>query len=99
VINKGLVFDGLLFATHNDRGRYIGTVTARRPQWLKDNADKWWNVQDIQEQAAQLRPPVENENNVGDAPAGLNCETASAAADIATGTGESKRIAHKRGHE
>jgi hypothetical protein len=77
VINKGLVFDGLLFATHNDRGRYIGTVTARRPRWLKDNADKWWNVQDIQEQAAQLRPPVENENNVGDAPAGLNCETLS----------------------
>jgi hypothetical protein len=79
VINKGLLFDGLLFATHNDRGRYIGTVTARRPQWLKDNADKWWNVQDIQEQAAQLRPPVENENNIGDAPAGLNCETSSRA--------------------
>ena len=27
VINEGLVFDGRLFATPIDRGRYIGTVT------------------------------------------------------------------------
>jgi hypothetical protein len=47
VINKGLVFDGRLFATPNDRGRYIGTVTKNRPQWLKDNPDTWWSVRDI----------------------------------------------------
>ena len=52
-INQGLLFDGLLFATPNARGRYIATVTARRPQWLKDNPDKWC-VRDIQEQTVQL---------------------------------------------
>jgi hypothetical protein len=77
MINKGLVFDGLLFATYNDRGRYIGTLIRNRPQWLKDNPDKWWSVADIQEQAVQPRPPVENENNVGAAPAGRNGQTSS----------------------
>ena len=77
VINKGIVFDGRLFATPIDRGRYIGTVTKNRPQWLKDNPDKWWSVRDIQEQTVQLVQPVESENNVGVAPARPNRETSS----------------------
>ena len=34
-MNRGLVFDGLLFPTHRDRGLYI----RNRAQWLKDNPD------------------------------------------------------------
>ena len=36
-INWGLVFNGRLFKTPNACGRYKGTVTAKRPQWLKDH--------------------------------------------------------------
>ncbi|MGA9429604.1 MAG: hypothetical protein WBE84_14460 [Xanthobacteraceae bacterium] len=70
-INQGLLSDGLLFATHNARGRYISTETARKPQWLKDNPDKWQSVRNIQEPTVQLVTPLEDKNNVGTAPSWL----------------------------
>jgi hypothetical protein len=76
-INEGLVFDGRLFATPNARGRYIGTETRHRPQWLKDNPDKWTSLRDIQEQGGQLGPAGESETNVGAAPAGPNSQPSS----------------------
>ena len=39
-INAGLIFDGILFATYLDRGRYIGTGTKNRARWLEKNAGK-----------------------------------------------------------
>ena len=76
-INQGLLSDGLLFATHNARGRYIRTVTARKPQWLKDNPDKWQSVRNIQEPTVQLGAPLEDKNNVGTAPSWLMGQTSS----------------------
>ena len=76
-INEGLVFDGRLFVTPNARARYISTLRRDRPRWLKENPDKWISLRDIQEQGGQLAPPVENENNVGAAPAGPNGEPSS----------------------
>jgi hypothetical protein len=46
-INMGLIFDEMLFTTHNARGRYIGTITARRPQWLKDHPGDWSSLDSI----------------------------------------------------
>jgi hypothetical protein len=76
-INEGLIFDGRLFVTYHARAQYIGTVTARRPQWLKDNPNKWISLRDIQEQGGQLGPAVESETNVGAAPAGPNNQPSS----------------------
>ena len=76
-INQGLLSDGLLFATHNARGRYISTVTARKPQWLKDNPDKWQSVRNIQEPTVQLGAPLKDKNNVGTAPSWLMGQTSS----------------------
>jgi hypothetical protein len=76
-INEGLIFDGRVFETYRARAQYIGTVTARRPQWLKDNPDKWISLRDIQEQGGQLGPAVESETNVGAAPAGPNNQPSS----------------------
>jgi Helix-turn-helix domain len=39
-IDRALTCDGFVFKDHNARGRYIGTVVAKRPQWVKDNPDK-----------------------------------------------------------
>jgi hypothetical protein len=52
-IDPALVFDGFVFRNHNARGRYIGTDLAKRPQWLKDNPDKWCCLKAIREKAAQ----------------------------------------------
>ena len=76
-INEGLIFDDRLFETYYARAQYIGTVTARRPQWLKDNPGKWISLRDIQEQGGQLGPAVESETNVGAAPAGPNNQPSS----------------------
>ncbi len=60
-INAGPIFDGMLFDTPNDRGRYIGTETKYRARWLEQNAGKWWRLQDVLESAA---PPVKHEAEV-----------------------------------
>jgi hypothetical protein len=57
-INRGLVFDGLLFKTFNARGRYIGTDTAKRPQWLKDHPNDFVRLADILGDEIHLRTDV-----------------------------------------
>jgi hypothetical protein len=47
VINKGLIFDGMIFNTPIARCRYIGTVTAKRPQWLNDHRGEWTKLESI----------------------------------------------------
>jgi hypothetical protein len=68
-INRGLVFDGLLFPTPRDRGLYI----RNRAQWLEDNPDiKLRSVRDIQEKAGPL---VETETDVGTTGVGPSSNT------------------------
>ena len=50
VIDKSLVFDEFLFATHLDRCRYIGTSARDRSQWFKDNVGKWHRIRDVQQE-------------------------------------------------
>jgi hypothetical protein len=75
LIDQTRVADGLLFATHGDRARYLGTSSTQKPRWLKENADSFLRIDDILQ--AQLGPPVENEDNLTAAPAGPNRETSS----------------------
>jgi predicted DNA-binding transcriptional regulator AlpA len=53
VINKGLIFGGLVFATHRDRGLYIGTSLRDRPQWLKAHPEAWRTIEDEEREAAR----------------------------------------------
>jgi hypothetical protein len=68
VIDKSLVFDEFLFATHLDRCR-------DRSQWLKDNVGKWHRIRDVQQEAAPLWPRAECGSNVEAVPAGWSSPT------------------------
>jgi hypothetical protein len=52
VIDKGLIFNGLVFATHRHRGLYIGTSLRHRPQWLKDHPKVWETIEDAERRDA-----------------------------------------------
>jgi hypothetical protein len=45
-IDNTRVFDGILFASHHDRCRYIGTETKFRAGWLEQNPGRWRRLQD-----------------------------------------------------
>jgi predicted DNA-binding transcriptional regulator AlpA len=53
VINKGLVFNGLIFATYNDRSLYIRTLVRDRPQWSKEHPQVWRTVKDAEREATR----------------------------------------------
>jgi hypothetical protein len=77
VIDQSLVVGDFLFATHRDRALYLGKSARDRSHWLKENAGRWRRIQDVQQEAAPLGPPVESEINVGAVPAGPNAQTLS----------------------
>jgi hypothetical protein len=77
VIDQTLVAGDVLFATHRDRALYLGKSARDRAQWLKDNASGWRRIQDVQQEAAPLRPPVESETNLEAGPAEPNGQTSS----------------------
>jgi hypothetical protein len=64
--------DGLQFATPGDRCRYLGKASWEKPQWLKDNPDKWRRIEDVQREAASPAAPVKSEVNVVAASSGPN---------------------------
>jgi hypothetical protein len=70
VIDPHLVFGDFVFATHLDRGRYIGTLISDRPRWLEEHPGRWRRVEDVQQEAASPAPPAESEIKDGPAPAG-----------------------------
>ena len=50
MIDQSRVADGFLFATHRDRGLYLGKSVDDRPQWLRDNVGKWRRVEDVRQE-------------------------------------------------
>jgi hypothetical protein len=56
VVDQALVANGYEFTDQNTRGRYLGTVVAKRPQFLKDYRGKWRRVSDVLEKALQHAP-------------------------------------------
>jgi hypothetical protein len=75
VIDRSLVADNLLFATHGDRCRYLGTPSWEKARWLNDNTGSFRRIDDIEEGSAPTELPVEDGCNVGIAPAEPACET------------------------
>jgi hypothetical protein len=71
-IDHSLVYDGLLFATHRDRCRYIGKSGAEKARWREQNKGKFQRIEDVQ-QEPQLGPPA----HIGAAPTGLDWGTSS----------------------
>ena len=69
MIDRTRVADGYLFATHGDRCFYLGKSASDRLHWLKENPGKWRSLEDVKQEAARLRPPVESETNLEAGPA------------------------------
>jgi hypothetical protein len=72
MIDRTRVADGYLFATHGDRCFYLGKSARDRLHWLKKNPGKWRSLEDVKQEAARLRPPVESETNLEAGPAEPN---------------------------
>ena len=65
MIDQSLVVGDVLFTAHRDRALYLGKSAGGRAQWLKEHADKWQFIQNVQQEAAELRPLVESEISIG----------------------------------
>src|SRR5664279_2659012 len=77
MIDRTRVADGYLFATHGDRCFYLGKSASDRLHWLKENPGNWRSLEDVKQEAARLRPPVESETNLEAGPAEPNGQTSS----------------------
>ena len=77
VFDRSRVADGYLFATHRDRCLYLGKSARDRLHWLKENPGKWRSLEDVEQEVARLRPPVESETNLEAGPAEPNGQTSS----------------------
>ena len=53
-IDYSLVADGLLFATHGDRCRYLGKSRVEKTQWLKENEGRFLRLADVQQKSPNL---------------------------------------------
>jgi hypothetical protein len=51
-VDQGLVFGDVEFKTHLAKNRFISTDIAKRPQWLKENPDKYEPLRDVQDNAS-----------------------------------------------
>ena len=54
VFDPSVAPDGIEFVSHYDRGRYLGTETRWRAQWLRQNQGKWRYL--TAKESAALRP-------------------------------------------
>jgi hypothetical protein len=61
-VDNTLVFDGILFASHRDRCRYIGTETKYRARWLEQNPGRWRPLQDTPSCQPASPPAPVNQN-------------------------------------
>jgi hypothetical protein len=64
-IDCSLVHDGLRFATHGDRCRYVGTSSAEKAHWLEQNKGRYQPIEDVQQE-----PQLGSPDHVGMAPTG-----------------------------
>jgi hypothetical protein len=57
--DSGRVADGLVFRTHYDRCRHLGTESWRKKKWLKDNEGAWRSVTEDDLAEASNQPSVD----------------------------------------
>jgi hypothetical protein len=55
--------EGFLFATHNDRARYLGQWSWDKPDWLKQNEGRYRRIEDVLRDGAPGMPGIEAEIN------------------------------------
>ena len=58
-----------MFATHNDRARYLGQWSWDKPNWLKQNEGRYRRIEDVLREDTPRMPSVEAEINLGAGPA------------------------------
>jgi hypothetical protein len=68
VFDEARTADGLLFATSNDRCRYLGKSSREKPEWLKQNEGRYRRVEDVRRSDAPGMRSVEAEINPGAGP-------------------------------
>jgi hypothetical protein len=59
MIDRTLVVGNKIFATHRDRGLFLGTWAINQPRWLVENAGRWRYIEDVLKEAALRSPSVE----------------------------------------
>jgi hypothetical protein len=69
VFDQARSADGLLFATSNDRCRYLGKSSREKPDWLKQNEGRYRRVEDVRRSDAPGMPAVEAEIKLDAGPA------------------------------
>ena len=99
MIDKGLIFDGLVFATPRDRALYIGTLVRDRPRWLKDHPEAWETLEQAERRAIRSAPretrgALTELNSGGGADGRSNSQDSAKAADVRPkGRAPSDRVA------
>src|ERR1035437_6201256 len=63
MIDRTRVVGGLLFATHRERAWYLGRSNIEQRRWLLENPGRWWRIEDLQQEDATRRSPVEGDVN------------------------------------
>ena len=69
MIDRTRVVGDLLFATHRERAWYLGRSNIEQRRWLLENPGRWWRIEDLQQEDAARRSPVEGDVNVRARPA------------------------------
>ena len=57
VFDRARTAEGLLFATHGDRARYLGQWSWEKPDWLV-NEGRYRSIEDVLREGAAGTPPV-----------------------------------------
>ena len=69
VFDRARTAEGFLFATHNDRARYLGQWSRDKPNWLKQNEGRYRRIEDVLRDGAPETPSVEAEIKLDPRPA------------------------------
>jgi hypothetical protein len=69
VFDRARTAEGFLFATHNDRARYLGQWSWDKPNWLKQNEGRYRRIEDVLRDSTPETPSVEAEIKLDAGPA------------------------------
>ena len=69
MIDRTRTAGNLFIYEHLDRCRYLGKSARDQSRWLEENPDKWVRIEDVRQEDAPGRAPVEAEKALGAGPA------------------------------
>jgi len=89
VFDRARIAEGFLFATHNDRARYLGQWSRDKPNWLKQNEGGYRRIEDVLGDGAPETPSVEAEIKLDAGPAEpVDCSSSSEVRNGGDGKGD-----------